>query len=169
MTAGRKTKLTPEVEEKILQSIKSGNFRKTAALWAGVGYTTLRTWMREGRLRPKSAQGNFRRRVLEAEKAAEMRAVALVMKAAAEDARHAEWWLERKFPQRWGRKERHEVTGAKGGPLRHQEGELPLELLANSQLRELLDSAAALASQLSAPAEPMSRAEPAETKAKVKA
>jgi len=37
------------------------------------------------------------------------------MKAAEEDPKHAEWWLERKHPERWGRKERHELTGAGGG------------------------------------------------------
>ncbi len=151
--AGRPSKLTPEVAEKILQALRAANFRKVAAEYAGVTPRVLRMWLQRGKRSPKSRYGHFFRQVLEAEKAAEMRAVALIMKAAQEDARHAEWWLERKFPNRWGRKERHELTGAKGGPIRHQESELPVELLSNPQLRELLDSAAALASQLSAPAQ----------------
>jgi hypothetical protein len=111
---GRPTKLNDEVSDRIISSIKAGNFRNTAALWAGVGDRTMRDWMVRGERKPKSPFGSFRRRVMEAEKAAEMRAVALIMKAAAGDAKHAEWWLERKYPQRWGRRQRHEITGKNG-------------------------------------------------------
>ena len=86
---------------------------------------------------------------MEAEKASEMRAVALIMKSASEDPRCAMWWLERKFPQTWGRKNRHELTGKNGGPIAHQvEEQLPAELLANDEVRELLDAAAAAAQRL---------------------
>ena len=146
---GRHSKLTPEVEERIVSSIKSGNFRNTAAKWAGIDERTLRRWMRAGSKSRKGPFKDFVRRVLEAEKAAEMRCVALVMKAASGDAKHAEWWLERKYPQRWGRKERHEVTGKNGGALLHQaEGLDPVEALADPQLRELLDAVAERAAQL---------------------
>jgi hypothetical protein len=80
-----------------------------------------------------------------------MRCVALVMKAAAEDARHAEWWLERKYPQRWGRKQRHEITGKNGEVIRAQAEVADLtEALADPQLRELLDAVAERAATLAA-------------------
>lgn len=103
--AGRPTALTELVEAKVLEALRGGNFRQTAALYAGISPSTLRVWMKRGKDEPKSEFGNFRRRVREAEQAAQIRAVALVLKAAAEDARHAEWWLERKFPELWGRKD----------------------------------------------------------------
>ena len=75
--------------------------------------------MAEGEKGAPQSSVDFRRQVLEAEKAAEIRAVALVMKAAVNDPRHAEWWLERKHPDRWGRKDRlqAEVSGPEGGPV----------------------------------------------------
>jgi hypothetical protein len=58
---------------------------------------------------------------LEAERAAEIRLVALVIKAAADDPRHAEWWLARKFPGRWADRSRVRadvaVAGRGGGPV----------------------------------------------------
>ena len=111
--AGRPTKCTPEAQTKIVQAIAGGNYREVAAQWAGVAPDTLGRWLSRNR----EPYLTFRRAVLEAEQAAEIRAVALVMKAAAEDPKHAEWWLERKFHERWGRKDRHEVTGADGGPI----------------------------------------------------
>ena len=110
---GRPTKLTPEVQAKIVLAISGGNYRQVAAEWAGIPPDTLAHWM--GRHREPYL--SFRHAVLEAEKMAEIGAVALIMKAAKEDPKHAEWWLERKFHERWGRKDRHEVTGADGGPI----------------------------------------------------
>ncbi len=117
MPAGRPSKLTPELQAKIVQAISGGNYRAVAAEWVGVSAKTLREWMARGGKAKAGPFAEFRAAVLEAERAAEIRAVALVMKAAAEDPRHAEWWLERKCHGRWGRKDRKEITGAKGGPL----------------------------------------------------
>lgn len=117
MKLGRPTKLAPEVQEKILTALRAGNWRGVACTWAGIAQRTFREWMAHGKAHPESAHGAFRRQVLEAEKSAEMRMVALVMKAAVGDARHAEWWLERKANPRWGRRDKLEHAGAGGGPL----------------------------------------------------
>ncbi len=107
---GPKPKLTDECQAKIVLALQGGNFRSTSAQWAGVGARTFRDWMHQGELRPKSRFGEFRRAVLEAEKAAEIRAVGLVMKAAQTDTKHAEWWLSHRFPERWAEKRRVEVS-----------------------------------------------------------
>jgi len=116
--AGRPTKLTPEVADKICQAIAGGNYREVAAAWAGIGERTLREWMQRGES-PRSRYHDFRRRVLEAEQAAEIRAVGLIMASAAKDPKHAQWWLQRKHPERWGRKDRlqAEISGPGGGPV----------------------------------------------------
>ena len=106
--AGRPTKLTPEVADKICQAIAGGNYREVAAAWAGIGERTLREWMQRGES-PRSRYHDFRRRVLEAEQAAEIRAVGLIMAKAATDPVHAQWWLQRKHPERWGRQDRSDV------------------------------------------------------------
>ncbi|MDP3938165.1 MAG: hypothetical protein Q8R92_08505 [Deltaproteobacteria bacterium] len=110
---GRPTKLTPEIQDKIVEAISGGNYKEIAAEWAGIAPDTLGRWLS----RAREPYLTFRRAVLEAERTAEIRCVALIMKAAGEDAKHAEWLLERKHHERWGRKDRHEVTGANGGPI----------------------------------------------------
>lgn len=110
---GRPSKLTPEVTEKVLVALRAGNWRQVAAEYAGISSRTFRDWMAAGATEPKSPEGEFRRQVVEAEKSAEMRMVALVMKAAVGDAKHAEWWLERKANRRWGRKDRLETSESK--------------------------------------------------------
>ncbi|MDP2659908.1 MAG: hypothetical protein Q8R28_04180, partial [Dehalococcoidia bacterium] len=99
---GRPTKCTPETQAKVVEAIVGGNYREVAAQWAGLGPETITRWMSRNR----EPYLSFRHAVLEAEQAAEIRAVALIMKGAAEDPKHAEWWLERKFHERWGRKDR---------------------------------------------------------------
>lgn len=115
--AGRPTVMQPEAVDRLLKALAAGNWRGVACEWAGIGERTFREWMSKGEGQKVGRFRDFRRRVLEAEQSAEIRAVGLVMKAAEEDARHAEWFLERKFPERWGRKDRHELTGAGGGPV----------------------------------------------------
>ena len=119
MPRGRPTKLTPEVRDKILQALRAGNYRDTAARWAGVTAGTLTRWMsQKGKLYDEFAQ-----EVRRAETAAEIRMVGLVVKGAEDDVRHAQWWLERKFPDHWGRRDHVELTGKDGAPV------IPLEAL----------------------------------------
>lgn len=112
---GRPSKLTPEREAKILQLLRDGNFREVAVRAVRVSYPTFCRWMKCKSKRYR----NFRKAVLEAEQEAEIAMVAVVRSAAYDDAKHAEWWLERKVPDRWGKKEtrRQEITGKDGGPI----------------------------------------------------
>ena len=48
---------------------------------------------------------------------AEADAIRVITNAGKLDARHAEWFLERSFPNRYGRQTRTEVTGKNGEPL----------------------------------------------------
>lgn len=132
--AGRPSSMTAEAVERLLQALRAGNFRNVAVEWAGVGERTFREWMAKGGEQKAGKFRDFRRRVMEAEQAAEIRAVGLLMKAAENDAKHAAWWLERKFPERWGRRDRHEVTGAGGGPL---QTEAAVSGLTTAELRKL--------------------------------
>lgn len=154
-SAGRPRVLeTDEGREKVaklLQALRGGNFREVACEWAGIPERTFRAWMQEGEAGAPQSSVDFCRQVMEAEKAAEIRNVAFVMKAAEEDPKHAEWWLERKHPERWGRKERHELTGAGGGALQ-VETTSSLALLADPEACAL---ATKLISRLSGGEEPI--------------
>lgn len=103
MSAGRPTLLTDEIKSKILEAIRSGNYRSVAAKYAGVGVRTLHEWMQRGVEEPEGIYHDFRIAVIEAEKEAEILAVEKVLKAGAEDAKHLQWWLSCKYPERWSR------------------------------------------------------------------
>ena len=94
---GRPTKLTPEIEQAILELIRGGNYRKTAALYCGIVPDTLYRWLQ----REDEPFLSFSRRLIEAETQVEAKTVIEIMNSP--DMRDRRWWLERKFPHRWGR------------------------------------------------------------------
>lgn len=102
---GRPSKFTPEARARIIEALRAGNYRHIAAAYAGIGERTFNTWMAS--TAPDYLQ--FQREVMEAETFAHVTMVARVMKAAQRDAKHAQWWLERKFHDLWGRKDRIET------------------------------------------------------------
>src|SRR5438552_1641487 len=105
MARGRKVTLTPDVQEKILQAITGGNYRIVAATWAGIPSRTFHRWCAIGKTKTTGIYADFWQALLKAERAAEILQVGRIIQAAALDPDHAKWWLERKFPKRWGRKE----------------------------------------------------------------
>lgn len=109
MAAGRRTTLTPDLIVKICLAILDGNYRYVAVQAAGVPIRTFNRWCKLGKKYPEGIYGQLWHALLEAETQAEMSAVARVLKAANEDPKHAQWWLERKFPQRWGRQFRFDM------------------------------------------------------------
>jgi alpha-galactosidase/6-phospho-beta-glucosidase family protein len=116
---GRPTKLTPEVQDKIVTALRAGNYQETAARYAGINHDTFYEWMRRGKDEPGSIFSDFAEAVEKAKADAEVRDVALIDRAAADgNWQAAAWKLERKFPNRWGRVNRTEVTGADGGALK---------------------------------------------------
>lgn len=114
---GRPSKLTPDAMDKIIEAIRAGNYKDVACEWAGVPQRTVRDWMKWGKERPDSEYGEFRRKVRTAEKAAEVQLVGEVRLAAKRDAKHAEWLLARRWPERWARTEKLEHSGRNGDPI----------------------------------------------------
>ena len=103
---GRKTKLNAKVQSKIVSAIKAGNYACVAAAYAGIGERTFYEWLERGRTRPGSIYAQFAQAVKDAESEAEVRAVAMVQKAMGDNWTAAMTFLERKFPNRWGRRDR---------------------------------------------------------------
>ena len=108
MPGGRPTKLTPAVQARIVAHLRAGNYIETAAAAAGITKETLYDWLRRGAAETFGPHRQFSDAVQEAQAAAETDMVRLVATAAKEQWQAAAWHLERKFPDRWGR--RTEVT-----------------------------------------------------------
>ena len=114
---GRPTKLTPEVQEKIVSLVRAGNYPEVAAQAAGIDPRTYYRWMEKGEDGP-APYGQFRHAVKEAQAAAESHAVTIIRKAAIDGSwQAAAWFLERSKAERWRRKENVELTGKDGGPV----------------------------------------------------
>ena len=65
----------------------------------------------------KGVYFEFFEAIKKAEAQAEARNVAVIQTAARDSWQAAAWWLERKYPQEWGKKERHEHVGKDGEPI----------------------------------------------------
>ena len=115
---GRPTKLTPEVQDKIVNALRGGNYQETAAQFAGIDEATFYRWMERGASEDEGIYCEFRKAVERAKSQAEVRDIALIDKAAQNGSwQAAAWKLERKFPQKWGRVNRTEISGPEGKPL----------------------------------------------------
>jgi hypothetical protein len=115
----RPTKLTKEVQDRILQAVQAGNYLDTAAQFAGIDGSTMRRWLQKGEGEGAAEPyRTFHTALKSARASAEVRSVALIQTAASNGTwQAAAWYLERSYPDRWGRT-RVEVTGADNAPIR---------------------------------------------------
>lgn len=110
----RPSKRSPERVERICDALRSGNTRRAACLLAGIGEATFFRWLNEDQ--------EFRETVERAEAQAEARFVAQVESAALGGTwTAAAWWLERRRPADYARRDkvdsRVELSGPNGGPV----------------------------------------------------
>lgn len=113
--------LTPERQDKITALIKAGVPNATAAEASGTSETAFYRWMERGddpeETDPRYRE--FREAVIRARAEAEAAMVANIrLHARNGDWKADAWLLERSRPERWGRVNRHELTGAGGGVIR---------------------------------------------------
>ncbi len=101
---GRPTKRTPEVEARIVEAIRGGNVYETAARYAGINPATFYDW--------QARFPDFADLVKNARAEAEARNVTLIQQAARTQWQAGAWWLERSFPDRYGRRDRIEHSEA---------------------------------------------------------
>ena len=141
------------IQTKVLQALKIGNFRSTAAEFAGVSPAQLSAWLTRGDpasddYEAGSTCAEFYKQVREAESQAEIRAVQAITMAGTEDPRHFQWWLERKFPSRWAKKDRLEVEDVTKGNQDAAKAGVDLSQLDDQELvqfRELMKKARGVA------------------------
>lgn len=115
---GRPSKISNEIKHKIITAIRAGNYIETASAYAGISKNTLYDWLRRGEREKQRAEKNPRYKIRKSEQPfvdfsdavekalaeAEVRDVAIIAKASEEQWQAAAWRLERKFPDRWGRR-----------------------------------------------------------------
>ena len=106
MKRGRPSKLNPERLEKILQALREGNYRDTAAEGAGIAYNTFREWEKKGEVEEKGKFHDFSAAIKKAEAEGELLHIRRINRAGEEGNWQADaWMLERKDPKKWGRKD----------------------------------------------------------------
>ena len=114
---GRPTKLTPEVQDKIVSAVRAGSYLETAAAYAGIDKATLHRWLKRGAravlvLPPDPAEAafvDFCDSLTRALAQSEVAEVTAITKASKIDWRAAAFLLERRAPKRWGRRSEIEV------------------------------------------------------------
>src|SRR5262249_7464571 len=120
MTAGRPSALTHEVAKRICDAIAAGNYYKAACTYAGIGYSTFLKWMKWGNKGRRGKFREFRRAVEKAKAECEVAIVAQWRAQTPDNWQAGRDFLARRYPERWGPKDRHEVVGGRGGPVRLQ-------------------------------------------------
>ena len=113
----RPTKLTPEVQSRIISAIADGNHLETAAAAGGIAYSTYRIWILRGqfaiqtrsRKRADRPFMEFLEATTRAEHEAEAKLVANWSTAARTDWRAAESLLARRYPAHWARPRNVEI------------------------------------------------------------
>ncbi len=109
--AGRRLKLNDEMIDKIAGIIASGNYVKTACDIVGIAETTYYDWMQKGKA-GKKPYVKLSEAIKKAEAVAEAKRVQTILEASEEQWQAAAWYLERRYPDRWGKKERIDMEHA---------------------------------------------------------
>jgi transposase len=105
----RPSKLTPDLAEKIANYISTGNYASVVCGLVGITETTYYSWLEKGR---KAKSGKYLE-FLESIKKAEAAREAKWIKDIDGDPswQSKAWLLERRYPERWGKKETHVFEG----------------------------------------------------------
>lgn len=127
---GRPTSLTPAIKKKIVTCIEKGNYLDTAAAFAGVHRTTLNDWLRRGDDEEQGIYRDFSDEVHTAMAKAEIDAIEVINTVGKKVWQAKAWWLERRFAEKWGKKDKIEHTGPNGKSIEVSE-EIAIKKLLN--------------------------------------
>jgi transposase len=103
-----KLKLNKELIGRISGFIANGNYHAQACAMCHIGTTTFYRWLEKGEHEQKGLFRDLWDAVKEAESVAEARFIQTIVN---DDSWQSKaWLLERRFPERWGRKDRLEAN-----------------------------------------------------------
>lgn len=110
---GRHTKLSAEVQDRIINILRAGGYDETAAAAAGIPRQRFYDWLRRGdpagELPENEVFRDFRTAVERARADGEVRNVAMIAQQAQTNWQAAAWLLERRHPERWARPSQRET------------------------------------------------------------
>ena len=127
---GKPLTLTAEVEERIIEALRQGNYRSAACKAAGIDWGCMRNWIRKGN-RGEEPYAAFVARCKEAEGESEAALVASIRSHAEKHWVAAAWLLERKYAPKWGKRDMswENMKRQEREAQAAQIGEIPLEEL----------------------------------------
>ena len=107
-----KTKLTPEIKEKIGKNIRLGMSIKNAVIAAGIHESTYYDWINKGEKATRGLYAEFSEYITECKAISEQRHVGIIVKAASKGEWQAsKFILQSRFPKEWGRTDNLNITG----------------------------------------------------------
>lgn len=114
---------TPEAHERFMNMIRKGHYISSACSGSGLNRRNVDKWVQKGRQSKQLAERNFYTEFVEefdfAMSLAEDKFLSVVSNAGEDDWRAAAWVMERRWADRWAKKETQNVTlsGDGGGPV----------------------------------------------------
>jgi len=139
-----KLKLTPELIEKMIPAIEAGNYIETVWQAHGICKATYYGWIKKGEKRKSGIYLDFLNAVRLAEARAEQRLIEEWREKLKESPTNYKDFLERRYPERWGKKETVKVEGGEK-PLKVQNENITEKIISDPiaielafQLRERL-------------------------------
>lgn len=121
---GRPTKLTPAVAKVLCDATRRGHHLRHAAALAGVHHSVVYDWLARGEADdPPDADAlhvDFALALRAAEAEAAGKALAEVRTGKSRTRQRGQaWWLERRFPELYGKRVQTQLSGPDGGPIQH--------------------------------------------------
>ena len=111
----RPSKLTPELAEKIANYISTGNYASVVCGLVGIGETTYYNWLEKG---SKSKSGKYREFWESIKKAEAAREAKWIKDIDGDPSWQSKaWLLERRYPERWGKKDIVKHQGDNENPI----------------------------------------------------
>lgn len=134
---GAPLKLTPKLQKEFVDYIAEGQYFETACGLCKIHYTTFRIWMIKGAAEESGMYHDFMVAVNEAEAKSERSANLYWQAHFNSDYRAIRDWMDRRFRNKWGRKDIVELSGPDGGPIVTQDQKQDLSKLSNDELHAL--------------------------------
>lgn len=120
----RKTKLTKELMKEAEKLLRAGNYVSVICNYLGIAESTWYRWMEEGEKARSGLKREFWESIKRAESTPEIRSVQVIQQAAQDgDWKAAMTYLERKFPDRWGKRDKVSADVSHSGEVidRHEQ------------------------------------------------